>query len=200
VNPTLLGLILAAYVIGLILFRRLNYGLLTYVWGAFGLTLNGALLGQFAGWNVALGHLEAVNVIAIADLFGFQLELFGQAGLLVPDPSGWSALTVGIECSTLIEAFTFLGLIGFYPRLSPAGRLKRLAAGLAATYLLNLGRIAIIIFMIYFFGKPFLPLAHVVLARLFFFVGIVWVYWRLLTLPTLHIIRRDLEVSGRAVT
>jgi hypothetical protein len=32
-----------------------------------------------------------------------------------------------------------------------------------------------------------------------FFVGIVFVYWRMLTLPTIRFVRRDLEVSGRAV-
>jgi hypothetical protein len=53
--------------------------------------------------------------------------------------------------------------------------------------------------MVMTLGKPAVPWAHAVVGRLVFFVGIVIVYWRMLTLPTLRVVRRDLEVSGRSV-
>jgi len=58
---------------------------------------------------------------------------------------------------------------------------------------------AVIIAMIHWLGKEAAPLAHAVVARLIFFLGIVVVYWYLLTLPTLHVVRRELEITGRAV-
>ena len=70
--------------------------------------------------------------------------------------------------------------------------------GLAATYLINLARMFIIVAMIHWLGKSAAPLAHAVVGRLVFFAGIVIVYWQLLTLPTLRIVRRELEVTGRA--
>jgi hypothetical protein len=51
--------------------------------------------------------------------------------------------------------------------------------------------------MIMGLGKDAAPLAHAVVARLVFFAGMIYVYWRLLTLPTLRIIRREMEVTGR---
>jgi exosortase/archaeosortase family protein len=125
--------------------------------------------------------------------------MLAPATLLVPDPTGWSVLQIGLECSTLIEASVFAGLLLFYPRLPPRDRALRLGAGLGATFLINLARLAVIIGMVMILGKPAVPWAHAVVGRMVFFVGIVIVYWRMLTLPTLRLVRRDMEVSGRSV-
>jgi exosortase/archaeosortase family protein len=66
-----------------------------------------------------------------------------------------------------------------------------------ATLALNLVRLGIIALMVTTLGKPAVPWAHAVVGRLVFFAGILFLYWRLLTLPTLSIVRRELEVTRR---
>jgi exosortase family protein XrtG len=132
-------------------------------------------------------------------MFGLTLQSLGTAELVVPDPTGWSILSIGIECSTLIEASVFAGLLLFYPRFPASDRLLRLLAGVGATFLINLARLAVIVGMVATLGKAAVPLAHTFVGRMVFFIGIVVVYWRMLTMPTLRLVRRDLEISGRAV-
>lgn len=198
-STDLLAVIAAIYLLGLILLRRVKHALLGYLWSAFGLAVVLVLMGQIGGWNEPLGSLQANLLVAISAWFGLSLEALGRATLVVPDPSGWSILSIGIECSTLIEASVFAGILLFYPRFSARERLLRLTAGLGATFVINIARLAIIVGMIGTFGKPAVPLAHAVVGRLVFFLGIVIVYWRMLTMPTLRLVRRDLEVTGRSV-
>ena len=132
-------------------------------------------------------------------MLGVTLSTLGASTLVVPDPTGWSVLGIGIECSTLIEAAVFTGLMLFYPRFGGVARLSRLSLGLGATFGLNMLRLGVIVLMVVTLGKPAVVWAHAIVARLVFFVGIVFLYWRMLTLPTLSTVKRDLEVSGRAV-
>jgi exosortase family protein XrtG len=194
-----LALAIAVYLIGLLALRRARFSLLGYLWGAFGLAAVLILTGQQAGWNVPLGDLQGSLLVGIGKALGSRFEMLAPATLLVPDPTGWSVLQIGLECSTLIEASVFAGLLLFYPRLPPRDRALRLGAGLGATFLINLARLAVIIGMVMILGKPAVPWAHAVVGRMVFFVGIVIVYWRMLTLPTLRLVRRDMEVSGRSV-
>jgi exosortase family protein XrtG len=194
-----LALAVAVYIIGLLALRRARFSLVGYLWGAFGLAGILIFTGQLAGWDVPLGNFQGGLLASIGGALGSRFEMIGPATLLVPDPTGWSVLRIGIECSTLIEASVFAGLLIFYPRFSPRERALRLGAGLGATFLINLARLSVIVGLVMTIGKPAVPWAHAVVGRLVFFVGIVIVYWRMLTLPTLRLVRRDLEVSGRAV-
>jgi exosortase/archaeosortase family protein len=116
---------------------------------------------------------------------------------VVPDSTGWSILQVGIECSALIEISIFIGLMLFYPRLPASTRLGRITVGVLATIAINLVRLAIIAAMVATFGKPIVPWAHAIVGRLVFFVGILYLYWQMLTVPTLKMVRRELEVTRR---
>jgi exosortase family protein XrtG len=196
---SLLAALLGIYLIGLLALRRMRFGLIGYVWGAFGLAALFILASQIGQWNLPLGSLEANIVVALANALGMHLAFLDPASLIVPDPTGWSIMRIGVECSTLIEAAVFGGLMMFYPRFPPGERLVRLTAGLGATFLINLARLSVIVGMVTTMGKPAVPWAHAVVGRLVFFIGVVTVYWRMMTLPTLRMVRRDLEVSGRAV-
>jgi exosortase family protein XrtG len=198
-NYPLMALALAIYIIGLLALRRRRYSLLGYLWGAFGLAALLITAGWVGGWNEPLGAVQANLLATLWSRFGLGVTTLEGAELVVPDTTGWSVLAIGIECSTLIELSVFAGLLLFYPRFPAAERLQRLVGGLAATLLINLLRLSVIIGMVAALGKPAVPWAHAVVGRLVFFVGIVFVYWRMLTLPTVRFVRRDLEVSGRAV-
>jgi exosortase family protein XrtG len=192
-----LSLFCAVYAAGLLLFRKSRRGLIAYLWGAFGLSAILIFAGQIGEWNAPLGIFQAWVLVAASNLVGFGLQIIQGGGLVVPDPTGWSILQVGIECSALIEMSIFIGLILFYPRLPAGVRLGRIGVGVLATIAINLVRLAIIVVMVATLGKPVVPWAHAVVGRLVFFVGILFLYWRLLTLPTLKLVRRELEVTQR---
>jgi exosortase family protein XrtG len=187
----------AVYLAGLLLLRKARKGLIAYLWGAFGLAAILIFAGQIGGWNAPLGVFQAGILVYIGNLLGGGLQIIQGGGLVVPDPTGWSILQVGIECSALIEMSIFIGLMLFYPRLPTGDRLVRIGAGVLATIVINLIRLAIIVVMVATLGKPIVPWAHAIVGRLVFFVGILFLYWRMLTLPTLKMVRRELEVTQR---
>jgi exosortase/archaeosortase family protein len=192
-----LSIFCGVYLAGLLLLRKARQGLIGYLWGAFGLAAGIIFAGQIGGWSLPLGAAQAELLAFVSQLFGGGLRTVAGAGLVVPDPTGWSILQVGIECSALIEISIFAGLILFYPRLTAPERIGRLTAGVLATLAVNLARLAIIAGLVSTLGKPAVPLAHAVVGRLVFFAGILYLYWKMLTLPTLALVRRDLEVTRR---
>jgi len=197
VSALALSIFSAVYLAGLLVLRKARKGLIGYLWGAFGLAAIIIFAGQLGGWNEPLGTLQVWFLVLLSQLVGGPLQMVQGGGLVVPDPTGWSILRVGIECSALIEIAIFSGLMLFYPRLPPSERLGRMAVGVAATILINLVRLAVIIVMVATLGKPIVPWAHAVFGRLVFFAGVLYLYWRMLTLPTLTMIRRELEVTRR---
>ena len=196
-SPLALSIFSAVFLAGLLLLRKARKGLIAYLWGAFGLAAIVIFAGQLGRWNEPLGNMQVWFLVLISQLFGGPLQMVPGGGLVVPDPTGWSILQVGIECSALIEIAIFSGLILFYPRLPASERLGRMAVGAAATILINLVRLAVIAAMVAAFGKPIVPWAHAIFGRLVFFAGVLYLYWRMLTLPTLTMVRRELEVTRR---
>ena len=196
-SPLALSIFSAVYLAGLLILRKARKGLIGYLWGAFGLAAIVIFAGQLGAWNEPLGTLQVWILVLISQLFGGPLQMVPGGGLVVPDPTGWSILQVGIECSALIEIAIFSGLMLFYPRFPASERLGRMAVGVAATILINLVRLAVIAAMVATFGKPVVPWAHAIVGRLVFFAGVLYLYWRMLTLPTLTLVRRELEVTRR---
>ncbi|MGB7538187.1 MAG: hypothetical protein WBM17_06580 [Anaerolineales bacterium] len=196
-SPLALSIFSAVYLAGLLILRKARQGLIAYIWGAFGFAAIVIFAGQLGNWNEPLGNLQVGFLVLLSQLVGGPLQMVQGGGLVVPDPTGWSILRVGIECSALIEMSIFAGLMLFYPRLPAPERLGRMAFGVAATILINLVRLAVIIVMVATLGKPIVPWAHAVFGRLVFFAGVLYLYWRMLTLPTLTMIRRELEVTRR---
>ncbi len=198
-NHTWLAAVVFVYLVGLLITRRMRYRLSGYLFSSFGLVAIIVLASNLGQWNEPLGAFQAQIMVWAADLIGLKLGVLGPASLVVPDPTGYSILRIEVECSTLIEATVFSGLLLFYPRFRPRERLIRLGAGIGATLVINLIRLGVIVGMLTVLGKPALPWAHAVVGRLVFFAGVIFLYWRMLTLPTLGVVMRDLEVSGRAV-
>jgi exosortase family protein XrtG len=192
-----LSIFCIVYLAGLLLFRKAQKGLLAYLWDAFGLAAILIFAGQIGGWNAPLGTAQAWILVAISNLVGGGWQIVADGGLVIPDPTGWSILRIGIECSAMIELSIFIGLMMFYPRLPAGERLGRVGLGVLATIGINLLRLAVIAVMVATLGKPVVPWAHAIVGRLVFFVGILYLYWRMLTLPTLKLVRRELEVTQR---
>jgi exosortase family protein XrtG len=200
VNWSILSVGVVIYVLGLLWLTRTRRYLGTYVWGALGLTFLGVNIVSLVGWAEVVQDMEARHLATLFALVGRPMQVFEGNIVLIPEATGWTGIGIGIECSTLIESFALTGLVMFYPRLTSQERVSRTAIGLLATYALNMLRLVVIVIMIMAWGKPVVMLAHAFVGRLIFFLGVVWLFWRLLTIPTLHIIKRDIETTGRAVT
>lgn len=195
----ILQLSTVVYLGGLTWIQRRHWQLMLYMWGVLGFIFLFIHLAILQQWHITFAGLEAKHVQALLLPFGIHLQFVDATTFLVPDSSGWSGLNIGIECSTIIEMSIFVALVLFYPKLTLSRRWWSLAVGIVGTYLLNLLRIMIIVLMIVVWGKPAVPLAHTVVGRLVYFVGVVGLYWYLLTKPTLYMVQRFIEVSGRAV-
>jgi exosortase family protein XrtG len=168
-----------------------------FLWGSFWLVAIIIFTAKLGNWNEPLGAFQAQLLVQIANMMGLGFAFLTPASLVIPDPTGWSILQIEIECTTLIEASVFTGLLLFYPRFTAKERISRLGLGLVATLLINLMRLAVIAGMVHTLGKSAVPLAHAVVGRVVFFAGVVVVYWRMLTMPTLRIVNSDLRISGR---
>jgi exosortase family protein XrtG len=188
-----------AYFAGLIYLHRLGWRLAVYIWGACGSAFLFIQLSLLQGWDKGLAIAEAEHVQRILTACGLSVQLLNNVILFVADPTGWTGLQIGIECSSLIELSIFSGLMLLYPGLSFRKRWTYWAIGASLTYALNLIRIMLIVVVIAVWGKPIVPLAHTVLGRLVYFAGVVALYWFLFTKPTLAHIHRAIETSGRAV-
>jgi len=167
------------YLIGMGWIQRNQWRLTLYVWSAFGLAFLVIHLALLMGWPTALAAAEAQHLVEIMRLLGFELEVVNEVTIMVPDSTGWSGLTIGIESSTLIELSAFVGLMLYYPRISTQRRSTYLMIGIIGTYLFNLIRLVTIVTIILVWGKSAFPLAHNVIGRLVYFAGVVGLYWYL---------------------
>jgi exosortase/archaeosortase family protein len=196
-NWSLLSLLTAVYIVGILWLQRRRWSLALYIWQAFGLAFLLIHLAVLLNWHVTLATLEAAQIAAIVSAFGVPVQVVNDTTLLIPDATGWSGLRIGVESSTLIEIAVLSGLLLFYPKRTSGQRGLSLALGFAGTYLLNLLRLFIIIAMILLWGKPAVAIAHTLVGRLVYFAGVVLLYWFLMTKPTVHIVYDLIRTSGR---
>jgi exosortase family protein XrtG len=175
-------------------FWRAGAWLPYYVVGAAG----GAVLAVVAARELVPGELAirvatAYAVHHLSWLLGIHTELFDdRAGELlvvgVPHHQEWTRLTIGIECSGLLELAALMGLVVFYPALPKARRLLVLAVALGLTFAANVLRMLVIIGAVGYGGQGWLDVAHVVFGRAVFFALAVAVYWFAVTRPTLRVV------------
>jgi len=174
------------------LFRTRRW-LRMYLIGAFGFVMFVLFFSQALGWDAALEAVEARNVMTIATWLQMRLDLLGSSGLAIRNHVGWGVFDIGIECSALLELAAFVGLVAFYPGFKSGRKTSTIAIGLVATYAINIVRILIIVGMIAALGTSWVFVAHAVVGRVFFFIGVVIVYWYLMTRPTVVVVGAKLD-------
>ncbi len=173
--------------------RRRRRWLAFYALGALGTVLMALFAAQVVGLDQWLETMEARQVAAIAHSLQVNVSFLAPSGLAIENHVGWGVFDVGIECSALLEMAAFAGLVGFYPAFSAVRKTFLVIAGVMATYVINILRILIIVNMIAQFGTGSVFIAHAVVGRLFFFTGIVIVYWLLVTMPTVGVVFSRLQ-------
>jgi len=187
-NEAIFLSLIALYVFLVFIFWKKRIWLLYYLVGAFGFTLIVVVVALNLGVERHVERVVMVTLQMLLSPFDVRIQMFSGNALLVPDPTGWSILTVSIECSALIETSVVTGLILFYPGFSRARKVSSAIVGVIATYLSNILRLILIVFLVYVFGKSITFLAHAYVGRFFFFATVVVIYWYLFTRPTLSFI------------
>jgi exosortase family protein XrtG len=167
--------------------------LVYYITGAFGLVLVVLFAAQAFGLDGALEALQARQVVGLAEALGMDISLLSASGLAIKNHVGWAVFDIGVECSAILEMATFAGLTAFYPAFRIPRRAFFIAIGVAATYVLNLARILLIVAIIDAGGTSWVFSAHAVFGRLFFFAGVIAIFWYLITRPTIGVISGQLE-------
>jgi len=169
-----------------LVFRRHRQWLLYYLVAAFGLTIQLVFLAEHFGIDQLLVNLASFHVNLISKyIFHIPMELMsnGRFQIILTD-GGSSILKLGIECSAILESSIIFSLLIFYPLFSLRQRILRVIFGLVVTYVINILRLMIIVLMAYKFGPDYIFLAHAGVARVFFFLFELLLYWYLMTKPT----------------
>lgn len=174
----------ACWALAVAALRRSRRWLLFYLLGGLGLVLVTLLWSSHFGFDDVLEALEARMAVWIATAGGIPLSLVGATGLAIPNHTGWAVFDVGIECSALIEMSAIVGLTVFYPAFSAGRKTVHATVGVAATFVINMVRIMVIVLIINAFGTGWVFAAHAVFGRVVFLLGTVALYWWLVTRPT----------------
>jgi exosortase family protein XrtG len=177
---------------------RTRRWLVFYITGAFGFILLVVYGASLLGLDKALEAFEASQVLVMSRIVGLRLGVQGGAGLAIPNHTGWAVFDIGVECSAILEMSAIVGLVAFYPAFSAQRRAGTAMIGLAATYVINLLRVLLIVGLINAFGTSWVFPAHAVFGRMFFFAGTVALYWYLMTRPTIGVVRRQLHAKAVA--
>lgn len=173
------------------LYRRRRW-LAYFVTGAFGFVLVVLFYAQATGFDAVLEAVEARQVVWMAQRLGLDISLLGACGLAIRNHVGWAVFDIGVECSAILEMAAFAGLVAFYPAFRVAKRGVLVVIGVAATYVLNLARILVIVAIISAGGTDWVFAAHAVFGRVFFFAGVIAIFWYLVTRPTIDVVSGQL--------
>ena len=163
-----------------------------YVLGSAGLALFVVVLGREVlpletGLRIATANV--VNVTAGLLGLNTTVDRVDAGSLLVigvPFHQQWTNLSIGLECSGLLEGSVLIGLVAFFPASSMVTRSKLLILALVATFVANIIRMMVIVGAVGMLGQGALDVAHVVLGRIVFFALAVMIYWFVITKPTLR--------------
>ncbi|MDH4140216.1 MAG: archaeosortase/exosortase family protein [Coriobacteriia bacterium] len=191
-------LVLAAlgWAIATLMLWRSRRWLLFYLNGAFGFILLALFAASVLGYDAWLEAIEARQTVSLATGLGITLDVLGDTGLAIRNHTGWAVFDIGIECSALLEMAAIVGLAIFYPAFSNGRKALTAGIGLGVTYVMNLLRILLIVFIIDAFGTSWVFPAHAVFGRLFFFAVTVALYWYLMTRPTLGVVKSRVEETS----
>ena len=198
-QPILIFAFIPVYLLVVYLFHKYREWLLYYLFGAFGFTLIVTYFLSYFRIDEFLVAIEVFHTNIIANFFNIPSQALAYGRLQLPMQNGWSILSIGIECSAVLEMSALSALLAFYPAFSGGRKIIKIVFGLIVTYIINTFRMLIIMAMTYHLGINYVFVAHAVVGRLFFFVCIIALYWFLITKPTIGSVGRFLE-KGLKVT
>ena len=197
------GVVISALVVWIILllfFRSHRNWLPYYALGSVGLAFALIGVGRLLFLEQFLQASTASSVHLLSVISGVETRLFPAVPgalmvLVIPQQLGWTVLNIGLESSGLLEIGVLTGMVGFYPGWSLRRRLLTVSLGVFATYAANVVRVSFIVASLHWGGKDLLFISHTVGGRLIFFAIVVLIFWFVLSLPTLRMVRRNIQRS-----
>ena len=177
---------------------RLRRWLLFYLVGAFGFVLLVAYGAGTFNVDTVIESIEARQVAALSHFLAISVAVFDSTGLAIPNHTGWAVFDIGLECSAILEMAAVVGLTAFYPAFRPIKRAAFGLTGLAATYVINILRVLLIVAIISVFGTKWVFVSHAVIGRVFFFTATIVLYWFLMTRPTVGFTGKRVEELKRS--
>lgn len=193
-------LLLPLFIVWLLVVAFLRYyrvWLPYYVLGAVGLAYWISLgAGDILHLEPILAQSVAAATHVIAGACDIPTRIFdGAPGVLlvlvIAQEVGWTVLHIGVESSGLLEISVFISLVLFYPGLSLYRRGSTIVLGTAATWIVNVIRLFIIVVILNRFGKTSLVLAHNYVGKIVFFVFTIAIYWYLITAATVRELQNE---------
>ncbi len=188
-------LVLWASAVALLYSRR--QWLMYYLLAAFGLTFFIVIYSQGAGLDLWLSEIEVSHTSSVLRWLGMDVTHVSNQ-LFIPTMEGWAILVCALECSALFELAVLFSLIVFYLRFSPLRKGFSVLFGLVTTYVANIFRLVIISSITHRYGEEYIFLAHTVVGRLLFFGLVLFIYWYLITRPSIISIGKDLVETEAA--
>jgi exosortase family protein XrtG len=168
-----------------------------YLTGALGFVVLAFIALRNAGVDLWIESLEVTQVLIMAQLAGLSVVKAAPTSIGILNDTGWAVFDVGVECSGVLELLALIGLIGFYPAFSWLRKASALAIGITVTWVANLLRILLIMWITSEMGPDWVFQAHAVYGRVFFFAWTIALYWYLVTRPTIAIVGAGLPREGR---
>lgn len=193
-----LSLFLVAWTGFVAFLRYARAWLLYFIAGAVGFTLAVVYLVRGTAIEYGLESLTALHVHQVASLVGIPTRIFTSAKeillvMIISQDVGWTAMTIDIECSGLLELTVFMGLLLFFPKMPVLRKLVIGVLGLLATYVFNLIRVMAIAAVLHWGGKNAIFIAHTIVGRGIFFVCIVAIYWFAFTRGSLQLVADNMK-------
>lgn len=182
-------LILWAALVGLLYSKR--QWLLYYLLASFGLTFFIVVFAQGSGLDLVLAEHEVSQTASVLTRIGIDVTYVSNQ-LFIPTMEGWAILVCALECSALFEFSVLFSLMLFYLRFSPLRKAGSIIFGLGLTYVANIFRLTVISFITHRYGEEYIFLAHTVVGRLLFFGLVLFIYWYMITRPTISAIGKNL--------
>lgn len=186
-NRLLITLIIFPIWLALILlFRKYRQWLGYYLFAAFGFTIMLILTLEHFHIDQLFVNIASFHVNLLAKLLmHYHIDLLSNGRFqLLSNLGSNDILKLGIECSAILESSILISLILFYPLFNYGQKALRIGFGLAATYIINIIRLLIIVIVAVNYGPDYIFIAHAGIARAFFFICELILYWYLMTKPT----------------
>lgn len=170
-----------------LVFRKQRQWLLYYMFAAFGFTIQLVFLAEHFGLDQIMVNIASFHSSLLAKALGIPNEILSQGRIMLTSKAGENIiLKIGIECSAILEATVLVSLVVFYPAFRRRQKLLKIIFGLSLTYVINILRMFIIVFITFTYGTGAIYIAHALIGRFFFFIAAIILYWYIITKPSIR--------------
>ncbi|MGL4772355.1 MAG: exosortase family protein XrtG [Clostridium sp.] len=173
-------LIVALWITAIILFKNLKLNFYKFLIGSVG-----AFTIAMFFFMTPLEGVVANLITKLLDSFSHLwtgYEVYTENSILIIDTNdGIISMLINYECSGVIELLVYSSLVLFFPFLTLWGKIRALVFGNLYLIITNILRVLFIVFMVKILGIEYYNIAHTVLARIFFFISTILLYYFVFT-------------------